>query len=104
MLRPDLSCRRLRRPLVLLVLCATVAALNAGSATAGFTVQMPTGAVLIGPEPIPAATGSGTQTSPHVSGSVISYTDRQSGAAVSVKYVDLAAPGPGTQVPQDAEY
>ena len=63
-----------------------------------------TGTVLSGTTPIPVATGSGNQTGPHVSGSVTSYTDRQSGTNVTIKYVDLTAPGPGTQVPQEPGY
>ena len=90
-----------------LVLSATVAALLAAAAPVAAraaAVQMPTGPVLIAPEPIAVATGSGSQTDPHVSGSVASYTDKQSGAVVRIKYVDLVVSGASTQVPQDAEY
>jgi hypothetical protein len=89
----------------LLVSLATLAALLAAVPLAARADSKAlTGPVLILTEPIPVATGSGSQTSPHVSGSVASYTDRQSGANVNIKYVDLAAPGPGTQVPQEPGY
>ena len=104
MLRPESS---LKGRVLLLppILAALLAAAVPPSARAGaLTEPMPTGPVLIASEPIPVATGNGTQTNPHVSGSVASYTDSQSGAVVTIKYVDLAAPGPGIQVPQEPGY
>jgi hypothetical protein len=100
MLRSDSIRRRLQRRLLLLLLCATVVAL-AGPASARSTVAA---SVLVVSEPIGVATGSGSQTDPHLSGSVVSYTDKQAGTQVTIKYVDLTAPGSVAQVPQETGY
>ena len=72
-------------------------ALNAG--TAEFTAQTPTGPVLLGPPPQLVAGGAGSQTDPHVSGAVVSYTDRVSASNTTIHYVDLNAPSTNNTVP-----
>lgn len=57
-----------------------------------------TGPVLVGPEPVVVKGGPGNQTDPHVSATIVSYTNTDS-ATSEIRYQDLSSPGSDLAVP-----